>query len=91
MTPSIIPTPSSAVVPEHARSPILCLEGVSAAGKTTLARALAAEFGAAVVPELDATGAPPAASAEPWFTERHAERWRRACALRAGAPLVVMD
>jgi hypothetical protein len=64
---------------------------VSAAGKTTLARALAAECGAAVVPELDGSGAPPIASAEPWFTERHEERWGEACALRAGAPFVVVD
>jgi len=72
-------------------APILCLEGVSAVGKSTLARALAAERGAAIVPELDGSGAPPIESAEPWFTERHAERWMRACALRAGAPFVAID
>lgn len=64
---------------------------MSAVGKTSLARALAAEYGAAVVPELDGTGAPPIASAEPWFTERHVERWGEACALRDGVPFVVMD
>jgi len=78
-------------MPERSPSPIICLEGVSAVGKTTLARALAAERGAAVVPELDGSNAPPITSAEPWFTERHVERWRQACALRAGAALVVMD
>ena len=44
-----------------------------------------------IVPELDATGAPPIESAEPWFTDRHAELWRRARALAATAPYVVMD
>jgi hypothetical protein len=80
-----------AALPSTGSAPVICLEGVSAVGKTTLARALAAECGAAVVPELDGTGAPPIASAEPWFTERHAERWRQARALRAGAPFVVVD
>lgn len=37
---------------------VLCLKGLSAVGKTTLAAALARECGAAVVPELDASGAP---------------------------------
>jgi hypothetical protein len=70
---------------------IICLEGPSAAGKTTLARALGAVHGAAVVPELDATGAPPPERAEPWFAERHAGRWMHALKLASTAPLVVMD
>ncbi len=70
---------------------IICLEGPSAAGKTTLARALGAVHGAAVVPELDAAGAPPPERAEPWFAERHAGRWMHALKLASTAPLVVMD
>ena len=70
---------------------IICLEGPSAVGKTTLARTLGLVHGAAIVPELDAAGAPPPSHAEPWFSDRHAERWRRARELEASAPLVVMD
>jgi DNA polymerase III delta prime subunit len=70
---------------------IVCLEGPSAVGKTTLAAALARELGAEVVPELDATGAPPPAEAAAWFVERHAAQWAAARAIAATAPLVVLD
>ena len=74
-----------------ARAPIVCVEGPSAVGKTTLAAALAREAGACVVPELDAAGAPPAARSAAWFVAREAARWRRAVAHAAAAPLVVVD
>lgn len=70
---------------------VVCLEGPSAVGKTTLAAALAREHGAAVVPELDAAGAPPAGRAAAWFVERHAEQWRLARELAARAPFAVLD
>jgi hypothetical protein len=70
---------------------ILCVEGASAAGKTTLADALAREAGATNVPELDATGAPPVAESAAWYVERHVEQWQRARAAAAVAPLVVLD
>lgn len=70
---------------------IICLEGPSAAGKTSLAEALARERGAAVVPELDASGAPPPGRSAAWFVERHAARWRLALETAAGAPFAVLD
>lgn len=70
---------------------IVCLEGPSAVGKTTLAAALASRAGAAVVPELVADASPPIAASAAWFVERHAERWQRARALADAAPLVVLD
>lgn len=79
-------------MPSSGRTPlIVCLEGPSAVGKTTLAAALGREFGAAVVPELDASGAPPAGRSAAWFVERHARQWRLARELAASAPFAVLD
>lgn len=70
---------------------VVCIEGPSAVGKTSLAAALARECGAGVVPELDAAGAPPVGRSAEWFVERHAEQWRLARGLAAGSPFAVLD
>jgi hypothetical protein len=70
---------------------VVCLEGPSAVGKTSLAEALARERGAAVVPELDASGAPTPGRSAAWFVKRHAEQWRLARELASGAPFAVLD
>jgi len=70
---------------------VVCLEGPSAVGKTTLAAALADECGAAVVPELEASGAPPTGLSAEWFVERHAAQWKLARELASGAPFAVLD
>jgi hypothetical protein len=70
---------------------VLCLEGPSAVGKTTLAAALARECGAVVVPELDASDAPAVGRSAAWFVERHAAQWRLARELAAGVPFAVLD
>lgn len=69
---------------------ILCLEGPSAVGKTTLAAALAQACGAAIVSELSA-GPPPSHDATEWFMDQHVARWQQACAFARQVRLVVLD
>lgn len=71
--------------------PIVCLEGPSAVGKTTLAATLARECGASVVPELDAADAPAVGQSASWFVERHAAQWQLARERTVDAPFVVLD
>ncbi|HEX7239388.1 MAG TPA: hypothetical protein VF263_03900 [Longimicrobiaceae bacterium] len=70
--------------------PIVCLEGPSAVGKTTTARALAGE-GAYVVPEVNALFERPADEAPEWYLERQVDRWRLAAAEARRRSLVVLD
>jgi hypothetical protein len=71
---------------------ILCLEGPSAVGKTTLAAALARACGAEIVAELSA-GPPPIHAAAQWFLEQDQDvaLWNRARALARRAPFVILD
>lgn len=71
--------------------PIICLEGASAVGKTTTAQLLAAEYRAAVVPEVNALFARPTPEPATWYLERQVERWMLARKLARTHPLVVLD
>lgn len=73
------------------RARIICIEGPSAVGKTTLAAALARDLDAVVIPELDAATPPSVTEAPAWFLARHAAAWSRARAIACDAPLVVLD
>lgn len=70
---------------------ILCIEGPSAVGKTTLAEELARACGAGIVAELSAGPSPDIPDSATWFVERHVERWSQACGLARRAPFVVLD
>ena len=74
----------------HTEGRVICLEGPSAVGKTTLAVALADTAGAGTVKEV--TGAaPPGADPKTWFIVEHVEHWARARRLARSRPLVVLD
>jgi thymidylate kinase len=71
---------------------VVCLEGPSAVGKTTLAAALARTHGAPVVPEPSGGAPPPDAAARAaWFLERHVALWRDARAAAATTRFAVLD
>jgi len=57
---------------------IICIEGASAAGKTTLSRALADRTGAAVIGEVWTLFERPAPEPTMWYLERQTDRWRLA-------------
>ena len=55
--------------------PLVCFEGPSAVGKTTLARQLANTLGATVIPEVAMLFSRPADPPPTWYFERQVERW----------------
>lgn len=70
---------------------IICLEGPSAVGKTTLAAALARECGAEIVAELSDGPPPPIHDSAQWFVDQHVALWNRARSLASRAPYVILD
>jgi hypothetical protein len=70
--------------------PIICLEGPSAAGKSSLAKALSDTPGTVAVPEVNLLFARPADAGPSWYLERQRERWEIACR-SAGASLAILD
>jgi thymidylate kinase len=70
---------------------IICVEGPSAVGKTTLVAALAASMAGQVVPELVTTDAPPRRESAEWSADQSSRRWQEARALAAGTQAVLLD
>ena len=70
---------------------IICVEGPSAVGKTTLVAALAVSMQGEVVPEVDTLDAPPRREAAGWFVDQSSRRWQDARALAAGTQAVLLD
>lgn len=71
--------------------PIVCLEGPSAAGKSTAAKRLADTGKAAVIGEVNQLFRRPARPSATWYLERQLDRWTRALAALDGATLAVLD
>jgi hypothetical protein len=70
---------------------IICLEGASAAGKTTLSHAIAARTRAAVVAEVWALFERPSPEPPMWYLEKQVERWRFAVESAGQHSLSILD
>ena len=70
---------------------IICVEGPSAVGKSTLVAALAASMSGQVVPELETIDAPPRSESAAWGADQSSRRWQEARALAAGTQAVLLD
>jgi hypothetical protein len=70
---------------------IICLEGASAAGKTTLSHAIAARTGAPVIAEVWAVFDRPLPEPPLWYLERQVERWRIAVESSRRHSLSILD
>ena len=71
--------------------PVLCLEGPSAVGKTTIAAALASQRSARVVPEVNVLFERPQDAPPAWYLDRQAERWTLATDAARDHRLVLLD
>ena len=70
---------------------IICLEGASTAGKTTLSHAIAARTGAAVIAEVWALFGRPSPEPPLWYLEKQVERWRFALKSAEKHGLAILD
>ena len=70
---------------------IICLEGASAAGKTTLSHAIAARTGASVIREVWALFERPSPEPPLWYLERQVDRWRFAVETAGKHGLSILD
>ena len=71
--------------------PIICFEGPSAVGKTTLAQRLADTRDAIVIPEVNLLFSRPSDPSLTWYFERQVERWPLALAAAQSHELVILD
>ncbi|HAJ58898.1 MAG TPA: hypothetical protein DCP31_06250 [Cyanobacteria bacterium UBA8543] len=71
--------------------PLICLEGPSAVGKTTTGKALAEQYTAYVVPEVNQLFERPTPEPTYWYFERQVERWALAQEKLETHEVVVLD
>lgn len=70
---------------------VLCIEGPSAAGKSTLATALAEALDGVVIREANELFERPAAEPEDWYLNQQVERWRLATAASESGRIAILD
>ncbi|PGZ97357.1 chloramphenicol acetyltransferase [Bacillus pseudomycoides] len=71
--------------------PILCLEGASAVGKTTICKELEKQYGAYIVPEVNLLFERPVDEQKNWYLNRQVERWKIAIEQSRNNEFVVLD
>lgn len=69
----------------------ICLEGPSAAGKSSLSQALAAGASALAIPEVNQLFSRPIDPEPCWYLQRQLERWEMACRPSPGFSLAILD
>ena len=70
---------------------VVCLEGPSAAGKTTLAAAIASIAEGVVIPEVNQLFIRPESPPWTWYFDRQVERWIKANVAAKAGDLAILD
>lgn len=73
------------------RGPIICLEGPSAVGKSTVARCLAERHGYQVIPEVNVLFQNEKRESDDWYLQRQIDRYARSIALATSGRAVILD
>jgi thymidylate kinase len=71
--------------------PIICFEGASAAGKTTLSKYLCDKYNAYAVPEVNLLFGRTGNESQFWYFERQIERWKIAVKAARNYEIVILD
>ncbi len=71
--------------------PIICFEGASAVGKTTVSKHLHENFDAYVIPEVNLLFQRTRNESKYWYFERQTERWEMAVSAAEKYRLVILD
>jgi hypothetical protein len=71
--------------------PVICFEGASAVGKTTLSNYLRDKYGAFIVPEVNFLFERKPGERQFWYFEKQAERWKLAIEAAKTSEIVILD
>lgn len=73
------------------RAAIICLEGPSAVGKSTVARRLADDHGYVVIPEVNELFRNEKRCGDDWYLQRQIDRYARAASAAASGHVAILD